>query len=409
MSIFDNIPLLPDDPILGLPLIFAKETRTNKVNLGIGAYKTAEGHPLILKCVHEAEQRIWQQNLNKEYPPIDGDKEFNQCAAELILGSDLSSIGPNRIYTSQTIGGSGALRVGGEFYSRLIGRHIFLPQPSWPNHQPLFEKSGLNVGNYPYFDVKTNRLDFQGMCGGIKKLPPSEIILLHASCHNPTGVDPTPEQWQVLSKIIKQRGLFPLFDFAYQGFGSSIDGDAQAVRQFALDGHEMMVTYSFSKNFGLYGERVGLLLIIANEQERTGPIGSQVRALIRGNYSTPPLQGARIVKTILQSKELKQAWKDELKTMCTRLQDMRQTLYKTLILYEIDRDFSTILEQKGLFSFIGLTPSQVDRLREEYAIYMPPNGRINLAGLNHANVEYVAKALIAVMRLACTKSLYTPT
>ncbi len=261
----NDIPLLPNDPILGLAGLFAAEKRSNKVNLGIGAYKTAEDSPFVLKCVQKAEKLIWQKNLNKEYLPIDGDEEFLNCSLQLIFGSDLDTIDPARIYSSQTIGGSGALRIAGEFFCKLINRNIFLPQPSWPNHKPIFEKAGMNVGSYPYFDFKTNSLDFEGMCEAIKNLPPSTIILLHGSCHNPTGVDPTFEQWQILSELIKKRGLFPLFDFAYQGFGDSIEADAQSIRQFALHGHEMMISYSYSKNFGLYGERVGLISIIASE------------------------------------------------------------------------------------------------------------------------------------------------
>lgn len=397
MPFFNDIPLLPSDSILGLPIIFAAESRSNKVNLGIGSYKTAEGEPLVLNCVHKAEILIGQKNLNKEYLPIDGDAEFLKYSQQIIFGRDLDKVNPALIYSSQTIGGSGALRVAGEFFCKLINRNIFLPQPSWPNHKPIFERAGMNVGSYPYFDFKTNLLDFKGMCEGINNLPSSSIILLHASCHNPTGVDPTLEQWQILSELIRKRNLFPFFDFAYQGFGDSIDGDAQAIRLFALSGHEMMISYSYSKNFGLYGERVGLISVITSEESTVPSIGSQIRILIRGNYSTPPLYGARIVSTVLQSEELKQNWKNELKTMCERVKEMRKTLVELLRVNGKNDNFSPILQQKGLFSFIGLSKNQVDRLREEYAIYMPSNGRINLAGLNNQNIEYVAKALLSVM------------
>jgi aspartate/tyrosine/aromatic aminotransferase len=396
MSFFNDIPLLPNDPILGLPIIFAAEQRTTKVNLGIGAYKTAEGNPFILNSVHKAEKLIWEQNFNKEYLPIDGDEEFKKCSLKLIFGSDLDQIDQEHIYSSQTIGGSGALRIGGEFLCKLINPNIFLSQPSWPNHKPIFERAGMNVGSYPYFDFKTNLLDFEGMCEAVKNLPPASVILLHASCHNPSGVDPTIEQWKILSALIKKGGIFPFFDCAYQGFGDSIEKDAQAIRQFALDGHEMMISYSYSKNFGLYGERVGLLIVMASEKSHTASIGSQIRTLIRGNYSTPPLQGARIVKTILQSETLKAEWQGELIHMCDRLKEMRKALVEALLSYNKNLDFTPIMKQKGLFSFLGLNKDQVDRLRQEYAIYMAP-GRINLAGLNGHNVEYVAKALLSVM------------
>lgn len=396
MSFFDEIPLLPPDPILGLPILFAAESRPNKVNLGIGSYKTAEGLPLVLNSVRKAENLILQRHLNKEYLPIDGDSEFLKCALQLIFGGELSSIESERLYASQTLGGSGALRIAGEFFSKLINSNIFLPQPSWLNHKPLFERGGMNVGSYPYFDPKTHLLDFKGMCQAINNLPPASIILLHASCHNPTGVDPTLEQWRELSGLIKKRGLFPFFDFAYQGFGDSIEADAQSVRLFAREGHEMMVAYSFSKNFGLYGERVGLLSVLTSEPKTKPKIASQVSTLIRGNYSNPPLQGARIVSTILKSHELTLDWKGELKNMCERIKEMRKALVAALLVRGHDRNFDFILKQNGLFSFIGLSKEQVDRLRSEYAIYMPSNGRINLAGLNTQNIEYFVQALLSV-------------
>lgn len=396
MSFFDEIPLLPPDPILGLPILFAAESRPNKVNLGIGSYKTAEGLPLVLNSVRKAENLILQRHLNKEYLPIDGDSEFLKCALQLIFGGELSSIESERLYASQTLGGSGALRIAGEFFSKLINSNIFLPQPSWLNHKPLFERGGMNVGSYPYFDPKTHLLDFKGMCQAINNLPPASIILLHASCHNPTGVDPTLEQWRELSDLIKKRGLFPFFDFAYQGFGDSIEADAQSVRLFAREGHEMMVAYSFSKNFGLYGERVGLLSVLTSEPKTKPKIASQVSTLIRGNYSNPPLQGARIVSTILKSHELTLDWKGELKNMCERIKEMRKALVAALLVRGHDRNFDFILKQNGLFSFIGLSKEQVDRLRSEYAIYMPSNGRINLAGLNTQNIEYFVQALLSV-------------
>jgi len=397
MSFYNSIPLLPNDPILGLPLIYAADSRKNKVNLGIGAYKTAEGLPLVLNCVKKAETIILQKHYNKEYLPIDGHKELIEDTLQLIFGKDLAQIGCDRLYAAQTIGGSGALRTAGEFFSKLIGRNIFLPQPTWPNHKSIFEKSNLNVGSYPYFNTHDNSLDFKGMCQAISNLPPCSSILLHACCHNPTGVDPTIEQWRELSDLIKKKKIFPLFDCAYQGFGANLEEDVQSIRTFALDGHEMMIAYSFAKNFGLYGERVGVLTIMTNNRESIPKIGSQIRTLIRGNYSSPPLHGARIVSTILKSRELTTDWVTELENMCGRIKEMRKALVAALLVKGKGKNFNSILKQMGLFSFIGLTKEQVDKIRDEYAIYTPSNGRINLAGLNTLNIEYVADALLSVL------------
>lgn len=397
MTFFHDIPLLPEDSILGLPILFAADPRPNKVNLGIGAYKTAEGTPLVLNCVRKAESLILQKQMNKEYFPIDGDPEFNKSTLQLIFGPESALLRTDHVFAAQTIGGSGALRVLGEFFTKLINRSIFLPQPSWPNHKTIFERAGFTVGSYPYFDFKTNSLDFKGMCAAIETIPAGSVFLMHACCHNPTGVDPTLEQWKELSVLIKKRKLIPFFDFSYQGFGDDLDTDAQAVRLFLRDGHEMAVEYSYSKNLGLYGERVGMLAVIASDQAVIPNIGSQIKTLIRGNYSSPPLHGARIVTTILKSTELAADWKAELKSMCERVKDMRMALVDALIAKGFDQNLSSVCQQHGFFSFMGLNTDQVMRLREENGIYIPFNGRINLAGLNSTNIEYVAESLLSVM------------
>lgn len=397
MPFFNDLALLPDDPILSLPLAFAADPRPQKVNLGIGAYKTAEGHPLIMTSVKKAEHLILQKQTHKDYLPIEGDGEFLNYCLELLFGSQAPLVKSGLQFSAQTVGGSGALRIGAEFLAKLISKTIFLSQPSWQNHKHIFERAGLTVGSYPYFDSKTHLLDFIGMCKGISNMPPSSIILLHGCCHNPTGIDPNLEQWKELSALIKKQQLIPFFDIAYQGFGQSLEKDVQGIRQFAQDGHEMLIAYSFAKNFGLYGERVGFLTITTSQPEAATRVGSQIKAVIRGNYSTPPIHGARIVATILKSPELRQEWESELINMRDRVKEMRTALVAALLVKGQDKDFSYIHHQSGLFSFCGLDPDQVYRLQREKAIYMPSNGRVNIAGLNTQNIEYVAESLLSVM------------
>jgi aspartate/tyrosine/aromatic aminotransferase len=397
MPFFNDIPLLPEDPILGLPIAFSADSRPNKINLGVGSYKTAEGLPLVLTSVRKAESQLLQKHLNKEYLPIEGDKDFIHYSLLLLLGADSPLFQTGHFFAAQTVGGASALRIAGEFLAKLISKTIFLSQPSWSNHKPIFERAGLNVGSYPYFDPNTCLLDYQGMCEAIKNMPPGSVILLHGCCHNPTGIDPTFEQWKELSTLIKKQQLIPLFDIAYQGFGQDLDQDAQAIRYFVREGHEMFIAYSYSKNFGLYGERVGFLTIICSKSESVSKIGSQIKSLIRGNYSNPPLHGARIVSTILKSHELTLEWKMELSNMRERIKEMRKALVAALHVKGQDHNFAYMHQQNGLFSFSGLSPEQVQYLRNEKAIYMPSNGRLNIAGLNTQNLSYVAEALLSVM------------
>lgn len=330
MSFFDEIPQMPIDPIFGLPIAFAADPRPNKINLGIGAYKTAEGNPLVLNSVRKAESLILQKHLNKEYLPIEGDAEFLRCSLELLLGKDSPLFQTGNYFAAQTIGGASALRLAGEFLAKLISRTVFLSAPSWSNHKQIFERAGLNVGSYPYFESKTFTLDFTGLCHEITNMPPGSVILLHGCCHNPTGIDPSFEQWKELSEQIKKQKIIPLFDIAYQGFGQGLEEDAKAIRYFINQGHELLISYSFSKNFGLYGERVGFLTVVCSQSEQIKKIGSQIKSLIRGNYSNPPLQGTRIVSTILNSEELTQEWKKELQSMSGRIKNMRTALVAAL-------------------------------------------------------------------------------
>lgn len=396
MSFFNDIPQLPEDPILGLPILFNADIRPKKINLGIGAYKTAEGLPLVLTSVRKAEQSLLQKQFNKEYLPIEGDAEFLRYSLALLFGTDCLPIQSGQFFTAQTVGGASALRIAGEFLVKHVSKLIFIPQPTWTNHRQIFEMANLKVGSYPYIDNQTTLLDFKGLVNAIRNIPKRSIILLHGCCHNPTGIDPTFEQWKELSHLIKLQQLIPIFDMAYQGFGDDLDKDAQAIRYFANEGHEMFVAYSFSKNFGLYGERVGFLTVCCSKKEIVPKIGSQIKALIRGNYSNPPIHGARIVATILKSLELSSEWKMELRNMRERIQEMRKSLVSSLLV-GTDKNFSFILQQKGLFSFLGLTAEQVLRLRHDYAIYMSDNGRINNAGITIQNIPEITKAISAVI------------
>jgi aspartate/tyrosine/aromatic aminotransferase len=397
MSIFKDIPLLPPDPILSLPIAFAKDPNPNKINLGIGTYKTAEMHSLVLTSVREAEKNILQSHLNKDYLPIEGDPLFLSSSVKLLFGSDHSLLLNKNFFSAQTVGGTGALRLGGEFLTTLGSQTIFLSDPSWPNHKQIFDKLRLKVERYPYFDSHTYQLNFSGMCEAIRQMPERSVILLHGCCHNPSGLDPSFEQWKELSDLIKRKKLIPFFDIAYQGFGKDVDADAQAIRYFASQGHDMLVAYSFSKNFSLYGERVGFLTLITSQPEQIPAIASQIKVLIRTNYSNPPLQGARIVSTILNSPQLREDWKVELKNMRERIAEMRKALTASLLVQGQDKHLSYLHQLNGLFYLSGLNEIQIERLKKEFAIYLSNDGRINVAGLNPQNIEYLMQALKRVL------------
>lgn len=398
MSFFESLTELPEDPIVHLPILFAADPRPNKVNLGVGSYKDSEGRPMVLVCVKEAEAALLKEKLNKEYLPIEGNSAFLQANTELIFGKGFADSYAGGHYAIQAVGGTAALRVGGEFLAQETSKTIFIPNPTWPNHKMVFKRSGLNVHTYAYYDERTHQLDFASMCSDISNMPPGSTILLHAGCHNPSGIDPSFKQWQELSSLLKKQRILPFFDFAYQGFVGTPEDDAQAIRYFAVQGHEMLVANSFSKNMGLYGERVGGLTVLAHHTDSIKKISSQLKQIVRANYSTPPLHGMQIVKTILQSAPLKAGWEEELGDMRLRLKEMRRTLLSGLEEKHSHKDWSFLNRQNGFFSFLGLTPEQVQRLNKEYAIYMPANGRINVAGLNPHNMDYVINALIAVTR-----------
>lgn len=394
MSFFESIELLPDDPILGLPAAYAADTRDVKANLGVGTYRSEDGKPLILPSVKKAEEIILKNESEKEYLPIEGNRSYLTNTLKLIFGYNSPFVDNQQVFSAQTIGGSGALRIGAEFLVQSIKcKEIFISTPTWPNHRQIFKRAGFSVENYPYYCSSKQRMDFDAMCSFIKKIPPKSVIVLHASCHNPTGADPTLEQWKELSELIRNYQLIPFFDFAYQGFGKNIDQDAQAIRYFASQKHEMLISYSNSKNFGLYGERLGTLAIVTSDKEIAKKTGSNIKHIIRGNYSSPPIHGAAIVSTILSNSDLIIQWDQELEAMRERITEMRQALVAGLSKKIPHRDFSFMLEQQGIFSYSGLKPEQVQALRKDYGIYMPSDGRINVAGLNWQNLDHVINSI----------------
>ncbi len=397
MSFFETLELLPEDPILGLPKVFNADPRPQKVNLGIGAYQDSEGKPYVLSSVRDAEAQILQQERSKEYLPIEGNPDFIQSILTLIFSATNSKLGEGHIKAAQGIGGTGALRLGGEFLSQFNSRLIFLSEPSWPNHKALFSRAGLHVDYYKYYDEKNHRIDFAGMCASIKLMPPGSVILLQACCHNPTGMDLSFNQWQELSEIIKKQKIFPFFDLAYQGFGKDLEEDAKPIRYFVEQGHELIAASSCSKNFGLYGERVGLVAVVAKNKEAALKTESHIKQIIRGSYSNPPRFGAQIVSLILGNESLKASWKRELQAMRDRIVEMRETLAFGLQTKSMHKDFSFLTNQKGIFSFSGLNKEQVLRLKEERGIYMVADGRMNVAGLNPHNIDYVIESILAVL------------
>lgn len=393
MSFFQSLSTLPEDPIFSLNEKFKRIENPKKVNLGMGIYKSDEGISVPFRAIQKAEENLLTQALSKDYLPIDGNASFTDSLLKVIFGGlNEGDTFPN-IYAAQCIGGTGGLRLGAELINRELSRVVYIPEISWPNHAQIFRFAGMVLKTYPYAIDKYGELDFFKICQAFEKMPPGSLVVLHACCHNPTGVDFTLEQWMELSALIKKRNLLPFFDFAYHGFGISLDKDAEGLRYFYSQGHEMMVSYSCSKNFGLYGERLGMLAIVTKDED-TRNVSSHVKSIIRTDYSNPPIHGSRLVTAILQSEALTKEWKDEVDEIRKRCQKMRKEL--AIALSASPHDFSFLLRQHGLFSLTGLTKDEVYSLREQYGIVMPDNGRINIAALTDDNIAYVASSIIAV-------------
>ncbi|EIN13690.1 hypothetical protein PUNSTDRAFT_109873 [Punctularia strigosozonata HHB-11173 SS5] len=395
LSTWSTVPAGPPDPILGVTEAFKADKDPRKINLGVGAYRDEHGKPYVLPSVKEAEKRL-AGALDKEYLPITGDASFTKLAAKLAYGPDSTPLAENRVAVTQSISGTGALRIGGAFMARHYphAKVIYLPVPSWGNHTPIFRDSGFEVRGYRYFDKKTVGLDFAGLKEDLQNAPKNAVVLLHACAHNPTGVDPTPEQWKEISDIIKERSLFPFFDMAYQGFASGdTTRDAFAVRHFVSEGHQTALCQSFAKNMGLYGERVGAFSLIAADPDEKARVDSQLKIVIRPMYSNPPLHGARIAATILGDAGLYKQWEGEVKGMADRIISMRDKLYDGLVALNTPGDWNHIKRQIGMFSFTGLTQPQTKALAEKAHIYMTADGRISMAGLNSGNIEYFAESV----------------
>ncbi|OCH96464.1 PLP-dependent transferase [Obba rivulosa] len=396
VSTWSHVPAGPPDPILGVTEAFLRDKDSRKINLGVGAYRDENGKPYVLTSVQKAEELLTAEKLDKEYLPIAGLPSFTKAAAKLAYGAEQKHVQEGAVAVVQSISGTGALRIGGAFLARFYphSKTIYLPVPSWGNHTPIFRDSGLEVKGYRYFDKGTVGLDFAGMKEDLKNMPEKSIVLLHACAHNPTGVDPTPEQWIEISDIIREKGHFPFFDMAYQGFASgSTVRDAFAVRHFVAAGHEIALSQSFAKNMGLYGERVGAFSVIAEDPEQKARIESQLKIVIRPMYSNPPLHGARIAGTILNRPELYTEWEQEVKGMADRIISMRERLYDNLVRLQTPGEWGHIKRQIGMFSFTGLTQPQTKALAEKAHIYMTADGRISMAGLNNGNIDYFSESV----------------
>jgi len=395
---FTQLKQLPADPILGLSVKFKADSNPNKIDLGAGIYKDETGQTPVLACVKTAEQYRVDHEASKAYLGPAGSGLFNEKMTELILGAEHKVIAQKRIRTVSTPGGTGALRVAGEFIKTCTpGATIWVSNPTWANHQGVFEAAGLIVKTYPYYDYENNCLDFDGMLAALKQIPKEDAVLLHACCHNPSGMDLSKEQWQQAADVAKQVGFIPVVDMAYQGFGEDLDADAYGLRLMADSVDQMIICSSCSKNFGLYRERIGACSIIGNSATSADIISSVLLSAVRVIYSMPPAHGAALVETILSSPELTAQWHGELKEMRDRINGMRQLLVDKLIENGVTRDFSFITTQKGMFSFLGIDKAQVQRLQDEFSIYIVGSSRISLAGISPDNVNYLTQSIAKVL------------
>jgi aromatic-amino-acid transaminase len=386
--------MAPSDPILGVTEAFVADQNPKKVNLGVGVYYDDQGRIPLLECVRRAEELRLKTSPHRGYLPIDGLQAYDRSVQQLVFNKESKNI-----VTVQALGGTGGLKVGADFLRQLSpNAQVWISEPSWENHRQLFEAAGFQVNAYPYYDPKTHGLDFEGMQGALKALPAGTIVVLHACCHNPTGVDLTNEQWRAVLDIVMSRGLIPFLDLAYQGFADGVEADAYAARLFGEAMSPVFLSSSFSKSFSLYGERVGALSVVAAGADEAARVLSNLKRVVRTNYSNPPTHGGQIVATVLGTPELKSLWERELGEMRDRIKAMRKRLVDNVQARVPGADFSFVLKQRGMFSYSGLTKEQVRRLRAEYSIYAIDTGRICVAALNSANVDYVADAIAQVIK-----------
>lgn len=397
-SLFSTIDMAPRDPILGITEAFNADKNPNKINLGVGVYSDDQGKVPLLECVRKAEAALMEKATPRTYLPIDGLAAYDKAVQELVFGADSPIIQEKRAVTAQAIGGTGALKLGADFLQRFApNAQVWISDPSWENHRALFESAGFVVNQYPYYDDATHGVNFSGMLNALKTMPAGSIVLLHACCHNPTGADLSSGQWDEVIQIIAQRGLIPFLDMAYQGFGEGIEADGQVVRRFAAAGGPLLVSNSFSKSFSLYGERVGALSIATDSAEEAARVLSQLKRVIRTNYSNPPTHGGQVVASVLSTPALRALWEEELAAMRVRIREMRGAFVQKLKEKAPNHDFEFVNQQCGMFSYSGLTKAQVERLRNESSIYAVDTGRICVAAINSRNIDHVIEAITKVL------------
>jgi aromatic-amino-acid transaminase len=401
MSLFSFVEMAPRDPILGLNEQFASDPNPNKVNLGVGVYYDENGKLPLLECVKAAEQQMAEAAKPRGYLPIDGIAAYDVAVQGLVFGASSDVVKTRRVATVQALGGTGGLKVGADFLQQVNpGARVLISAPSWENHRALFTRAGFEVGEYPYYDAAlrdAGGIDFAGMKSALNEAPAGTVVVLHACCHNPTGYDLTPAQWDEVVAIVKQRGLVPFLDMAYQGFGVGLPEDGAAVQKFVASGIDLFVATSFSKSFSLYGERVGALSVVCVSAEEASRVLSQLKIVIRTNYSNPPTHGAQIVATVLSTPALRAQWEDELAAMRARIKTMRSALVERLTAAGVKQDFGFIARQQGMFSYSGLSAAQMQRLRTEFGVYGVDSGRICVAALNPKNIDAVVAAIAKVI------------
>ncbi|MCW8908694.1 MAG: aspartate/tyrosine/aromatic aminotransferase [Sedimenticola sp.] len=395
---FEQLSAAPADPILGLTEAFKKDTRPGKINLGVGIYKDEAGTTPILSCVKKAEVILLEQETSKSYLGIEGTPAYGIGVQQLLFGRDSEIISAARARTAHAPGGTGALRICAEFIARQIpSKRIWVSNPTWANHGNVFKAAGLEVVNYDYYDAEAKDKDFAAMKQSLQQVAAGDTVLFHGCCHNPTGIDPTEAEWEELARLAAEGGWLPMFDFAYQGFARGIEEDAKGLRIFLKHNPELLIASSFSKNFGLYNERVGALTLVGRDADQADIAFSQIKSIIRANYSNPPFHGSGIVTTILDNASLYAEWEKEVADMRDRIQSMRDLFVTTLKEKGVDQDFSFISRQCGMFSFSGLTPEQVARLKDEFAIYIVGSGRISVAGMTRDNMDALCHGIAQVL------------
>ncbi|MEG0053776.1 MAG: amino acid aminotransferase [Comamonas sp.] len=398
MSLFTAVEMAPRDPILGLNDQFAADTNANKVNLGVGVYFDDNGKLPLLQCVQAAEKAMMDKPTARGYLPIDGIAAYDNGVKALVFGAESDVVKSGRVSTVQAIGGTGGLKIGADFLKKLNpNAKVLISNPSWENHRAIFQNAGFEVENYAYYDAATRSIDFAGMLADLNAAPAGTVVVLHACCHNPTGYDITAAQWDQVIEVVKAKGLVAFLDMAYQGFGYGIAEDGAVIGKFVAAGLNIFVSTSFSKSFSLYGERVGALSVVANDKEEAARVLSQLKIVIRTNYSNPPTHGGAVVAAVLNTPELRAQWEAELGEMRVRIKQMRQKLVDGLKAAGVTQDMSFITTQIGMFSYSGLSKDQMVRLRSEFGVYGTDTGRMCVAALNSKNIEYVCKAIAAVI------------